>query len=75
MRKQEFNILVQNFLQKSNMSESSFGLRATNNPNFAGDLRRGRECREATQQKVIDFMRAYAAEHGIDFDVEGRLNA
>lgn len=75
MKKSDFLNLVEEFLQSSGLSPTTFGKKAKEDPKFVFNLRDGTESREATQQKVISFMRAYAAEHGIDFDVEGRSNA
>lgn len=75
MKKSDFLNLVEEFLQRSGLSPTTFGKKAKEDPKFVFNLRGGTESREATQQKVINFMRAYAVEHGIDFDVKGRANA
>jgi hypothetical protein len=41
------------------MSETSFGTLALRQPNFVFQLKDGRECREATQEKVLEFMASY----------------
>lgn len=75
MLRRDFIKLIDCFLGMTDMSPTMLGTLALEDPSFVLKLRRGREPREATQQKVIDFMRSYAAAHGIDFDVEGRSNA
>lgn len=75
MKKSDFLNLVEEFLRSSGLSPTTFGKKAKEDPKFVFNLRDGTESREATQQKVIDFMRSYAAAHEIDFDVEGRSNA
>ncbi len=71
MLKRDFVHIVDLFLAATGMSQTALGILSLEDPSFILKLRRGREPREATRQKVIDFMRAYVAAHGIDFDVEG----
>lgn len=57
MQKEEFRKTVEDFIAESGMSETSFGIEALKQPNFVFQLKEGRECREATQEKVLDFIK------------------
>lgn len=70
MTKTEFLNCVENFLQKSNLSATALGLLAKADPKFVSNLRNGTESREATQEKVLAYMRRYAAENNIDWKAE-----
>ena len=59
MQKDEFRKIVEDFIQDKKMSETSFGTLALRQPNFVFQLKDGRECREATQEKVLAFMASY----------------
>ena len=59
MQKDEFRKVVEDFIRDTKMSETSFGTLALKQPNFVFQLKDGRECREATQEKVLDFIENY----------------
>ena len=59
MTKEEFKNKILGFIEQTGMSATSFGLAATNNPKFVFDIKEGRECREATQEKVLTFINNY----------------
>lgn len=61
MQKDEFRQLIEDFIQENQMSETSFGVLALKQPNFVFQLKDGRECREATQDKVLAFMASYTS--------------
>lgn len=56
MQKDEFRKTVEDFIKKTGMSDTNFGIEALKQPNFVFQLKDGRECREATQEKVLEFM-------------------
>ena len=56
MRKKDFLESIEAFLVRNNMSPTTFGIKSTAEPSFVFDLRKGRECREAKQEKVLAFM-------------------
>ena len=59
MTKEEFKNKILGFIEQTGMSATSFGLAAANNPNFVFDINKGRECREATQERVLAFINRY----------------
>lgn len=59
MKKEIFLEYVEQFLSKTNMSPTTFGTLALKQPNFVFLLRKGREAREKTQNKVITFIQKY----------------
>ena len=59
MLKDEFRKKVEDFIKATGMSETAFGTLALKQPLFVFQLKEGRECREATQSKVLDFMMQY----------------
>lgn len=56
MRKAEFLEKVEDFLERTKMSPTAFGTKAKAEPNFVFELRKGRECREEVQERVLRFM-------------------
>ena len=62
MTKQEFLKYIENFLKKTGMSPTVFGLKAVGDGKFVFRLRGGRECREKTQEKVFKFIAEFEAE-------------
>lgn len=56
MRKSEFLKKVEDFLARTKMSPTMFGIKAKAEPNFVFSLRSGRECREEIQERVLRFM-------------------
>ena len=63
MDKTTFNEKIEKFLKKHNMAAATFGMLANNSPNFVKDIRSGRECREETQRRVLDFMAKYESKY------------
>jgi homoserine dehydrogenase len=59
MQKDEFRKTVEDFIEETEMSETNFGIGALKQPNFVFQLKDGRECREATQEKCLLFMENY----------------
>lgn len=66
MRRKEFAETIEGFLQKHNMAPTTFGTMANKEPNFVFLIREGRECREATQERVLQFMDQYNKENNND---------
>ena len=56
MRKAEFLEKVEDFLERTKMSPTAFGTKAKAEPNFVFEIRKGRECREEVQERVLRFM-------------------
>lgn len=59
MFKKEFLEYIENFLKKNEMAKSTFGYEALKDPSFVDSLRKGRECLEKTQIKVMAFIENY----------------
>lgn len=62
MTKKDFLETIENFLNIKGMSATTFGILANKEPNLVFTLREGRECREETQARVLDFINSYKAE-------------
>lgn len=71
MNKKEFLEIVENFLQANpkkketivtGVSAFDLGMQSIGSPNLVYDLRNGRECREETQARVLDFINNYKQE-------------
>ena len=62
MNKIEFLGVVESFLIEKNMSATTFGILANKEPNLVFTLREGRECREETRARVLDFINNYSEE-------------
>ena len=58
---EEFKQKIFDFMAANNMSATTFGILANKEPNFVFLLKSGRECRETTKQRVLDFIRDYKA--------------
>lgn len=56
MNRIEFLQKIEDFLRKTGMSASAFGIKSKAEPNFVFTLRKGRECKEAIQEKVLKFI-------------------
>lgn len=68
MTKKDFLEKVEFFLKKNKMTPTAFGIASANNPGFVFDIRSGRECREATQKRVLGFMEEYEkAQKGAEY--------
>ena len=63
MDKEEFLAVIENFLKKTGMSSSSFGKKAINDQMLVFHLRKGRECLNSTQKRVLAFMAKYEKEN------------
>lgn len=61
MKRSEFLATVEDFLQRTNMSPTAFGIKAKAEPNFVFSLREGRECREEVQDRVLRYMANFDA--------------
>lgn len=59
MTKKEFLQTIEDFLSRTKMSVSTFGVTTIGSPNLVYDLRKGRECREETQNRVLKFINTY----------------
>lgn len=59
MTRKEFAETIESFLQKHNIAPTTFGTMANKEPNFVFLIREGRECREATQERVLAFINRY----------------
>ena len=51
--------MVENFLKKTNMSPTAFGVLANKEPNLVFLMRNGRECREETRERILNFINSY----------------
>lgn len=49
---------VESFLQEAQMTATTFGQRALNDPTLVHELRRGRECKRATRRRILTFIEA-----------------
>lgn len=65
MKKKIFLNQVEDFLKSKNISPTTLGRKSINDPKLVFMLREGRECREETQERVLNFMRNYEKEAGI----------
>lgn len=50
---------IEDFLARTGMSATMFGINALRTPSFVFNLRKGMGCTVATMQKVDDFMNNY----------------
>jgi hypothetical protein len=50
---------IEKFLRRTNMPATRFGRLAVSDPRLVGDLRRGREARDAMAQRVRAFIAAH----------------
>lgn len=62
MTKKEFLQIIEDFLSRTAMAPTTFGMRSYGDPNLVFGLRKGRECREETQNKILDFINNYQKE-------------
>ena len=60
MQNSKFLEKILDFIQKFQISKSTFGRMALKQPKFVFVLEAGRECRESTRARVLKFMREYA---------------
>lgn len=59
MTEEEFQLVVEGFLVRYDLTPTTFGLWAMGDSRFVFDLRRGRSCSLATVGKVRRFMDEY----------------
>jgi len=53
---------IEAFCKRHDMPVTEFGIRAFNNPNFVGDLRRGLSPRMKTASRAVVFMKTFTQE-------------
>ena len=61
MTEEEFQLAIEQFLERHKLTPTTFGLWAMNDSRFVWDVRNGRRCFGSTMRRVIDFMAAYEA--------------
>lgn len=59
---------VERYLDCTKMTATAFGRAAANDPNLVFDLRRGREPRSATSDRVRQFIRRHLNRSGAGID-------
>ena len=59
MTRYDFLKEVETFIKVHSITATAFGKLALGQPMFVFQLRMGRECREATQEKVLNFMKEF----------------
>jgi predicted transcriptional regulator len=57
----EFQSQIEDFLKRYELTPTTFGLWAANDPRFVFDVRKGRSCSLSTASKIVKFMMEYAA--------------
>ena len=57
MNKKDFLEKIEFFLKETGFSATKLGKLAKNDPKFVFNLRKGTESREATQRRVLEFMK------------------
>lgn len=62
MSKKDFLELCEDFMKRTKISATRLGWLATGNPQLIFGLRKGREAREETQNKVFAFIEKYESE-------------
>lgn len=62
MTNEEFKKCIIEFLKKTGMAPTTFGLKAKNDPNFVFRIMSGQECREKGRERVLNFINNYNAE-------------
>lgn len=53
---------VENFLASEGMTPTAFGQKALNDPTLVHELRKGRECKRATRNRIRGFIEAARAQ-------------
>lgn len=61
MTEDEFQLVVEHFIQRHRLKPTTFGLWAMNDSRFVFDLREGRMCYGRTIRRVCRFMAEYEA--------------
>lgn len=59
MTKKEFLQTIEDFLSRPDMVSFTFDMEAWGDPTLVFDFRKGRECREETQNNVLRFIAEY----------------
>ena len=63
MNKKDFLSVIEDFIKKTGVSATVLGIKAIKDSRLVFMLRDGRECREETQKKVLEFMNSYKGEN------------
>ena len=71
MLKKDFREIVERFLEKTGIAPTNLGCWALKDPMFVSNIRKGREFREKTRSRVLNFMQQYVADNGLEFDFNG----
>lgn len=59
---EELQKKIEDFLAKTGMSATSFGINAVNSPVLVFQIREGRGCGEEVQKRITDFIEGYNEE-------------
>ncbi len=62
---EDFLLKVEHFIQRHQLTPTTFGLWAMNDSRFVFDIRNGRACFGATIRRVYRFMAKYEAEQKV----------
>ncbi len=62
----QFRSFVEQYLTQSGVKPAEFGRQALGDPGFVLNLRRGRSCKLATADRVVDFI---VSQSGHDFTI------
>ncbi len=57
---------IERFIARTGMTPTAFGKLAVNNGRLVGDLRRGRDIRLSTVERIRAFIRSYEAGGSVD---------
>lgn len=55
--------MIEGFLKETQMSDTRLGILAIGDPNLVKSIRRGRDCRISTIERVKSYIKKYRAEH------------
>jgi hypothetical protein len=58
----ELTDLIEDFMKKTGMSATAFGMKANKEPNLVFQIREGRGCGEEVQKRITDFIEGYDEE-------------
>jgi hypothetical protein len=59
---EELQEKIEDFLKKTGMSATAFGVNAVNSPILVFQIREGRGCGEEVQKRITDFIEGYDEE-------------
>ena len=59
---EEFKKIVSDFLERTGIPASTFGIQAKNDPNFVFRVMSGQEVKEEGKLRVLDFINNYKSE-------------